>query len=165
MSVQVPTFTVWKWSVFPMSQKAFDSITVFHFMHSDFCVLISPCILIYISPLNNEAKYLSDGDLPSDSRLGGNSLFFFPHDNRLLTYRWGFRINSYIGYSSSVVRFQHCSSGPYNLFVEHFLIWMKYNLALRILYSLWRLRCQRFSSGCLLNFNGFKRLLCTLNCC
>lgn len=66
-------------------------------------VLISPYILICISPLPNEAKHLSDSDLPSEDPLGGNS-FSTSRDNELFTYCWGFRVGSHTGHGPLVVK-------------------------------------------------------------
>lgn len=127
------------------------------------CVLISPYILICISPLPNEVKYLSDGDLPSEGPLWENS-FSISQVNWLFTYCWGFRVGSHTGHGPLVVKvvwvwFQHCSSVSLSLLEEYFLMWMKSDLFLWILYTLPSLRCQRFSAKvCLLKFNGFKSL-------
>lgn len=63
-----------KQSDFPKSKKYLVALLFFYFVHFYSYVLISPCILIYISPLANEVEHLSDGDLPSEVPVGRNSL-------------------------------------------------------------------------------------------
>ena len=50
-------------SSFPKSQELIGSTAVFQVVHCYRYVLLCPCILICVSPLANEAEYLSDGKL------------------------------------------------------------------------------------------------------